>query len=386
VRTGWQGARQFSLPVRRNYKMTVKELLTKYKFKELSEKINYYDIPKTDIPSTENGAEEFNAIYKTLILENNYGIKKIKRTPSGGIKKHRHITFEYDIQILKNSIELTYIGPEGMHRWVFNGRPEGITGGDSFKEFKKICKKYDINLDNYAISNGKEVKETIEKPMIELYGVRDRIYINANHLDINSSYMAGIANAQPELKEVITDIYNKRKTNKVCKDILTHTYGYMQCKWCKVSLDENTKVPYAFAHLSKAAVEFNNRYIENLIKKLIASGRKVLATNTDGIWYTGEVYHDENEGKELGQWKNDHTNCQIRFKSKGCYEYIENDKYTPVVRGATKLDRMKERSEWEWGDIYQEECDIIKYKFDESVGIIAEHKLMNADVILFEEI
>jgi hypothetical protein len=366
--------------------MELRELKEKYKWAEPIRKVNYLNIPKNFIPSTEQGAREFNAIYECVVLKSPYKLRAITRTKSGGIHKHKSIRIQYDIQILKNSIELTYIGPEGMFRWIFNGRPEGITGGKSFTKFIKKCKEYGINLSDFAIKNGKEVKETIEDPMINLYGKTDKIYLNAHHLDINSSYMAGIAKAQPELKDVITDIYNNRKIDRECKDILTHTYGYMQCKWCQVDLGEEKKTSYAFAHLSKAAVAFNNRMIEDLMNRLEASGRKILATNTDGIWYQGEVFHDVDEGKELGQWKNDHINCQIRFKSKGCYEFIEDGKYSPVVRGRTRLDRVKERENWSWGDIYQEECDIVKYRFDPALGIVVEYEKINADIVLFEEI
>ena len=61
-----------------------------------------------------------------------------------------------------------------------------------------------------------------------------------------------------------------------------------------------------------------------------------------------EPYSDENMGRGLGQWKQDHEFVRIRFKSKGSYEYEEIDKetgeliYHPVVRGLTILERPKE--------------------------------------------
>ena len=75
--------------------------------------------------------------------------------------------------------------------------------------------------------------------------------------------------------------------------------------------------------------------MRELAKQLKDSGRMVLAYNTDGIWYCGEIYHGEGEGNGLGQWSNDHTNCTIRFKSAGSYEYIENGKYR--ISGRNKL-------------------------------------------------
>ena len=54
------------------------------------------------------------------------------------------------------------------------------------------------------------------------------------------------------------------------------------------------------------------------------------------------------------------------------YEFIEDGKYTPVVRGKTKLDRVKPRSEWQWGDIF-------KYDANELLKIVEDldtHKLI----------
>jgi hypothetical protein len=110
--------------------------------------------------------------------------------------------------------------------------------------------------------------------------------------------------------------------------------------------------------------------MRELAEKMKKSGRRILAYNTDGIWYVGDVYHDEGEGKGLGQWENDHINCKIRFKSAGSYEYIENGKYTPVQRGLTKLDSIKPRDEWQWGDIFSDEGKEITYTFVNEIGFI----------------
>lgn len=348
--------------------MKLEDIKNLYEHSAVERSPNYLNIPKTFIRASEDGIKEFNEIYQCVVLNNPYGLRKVERTPSGGIKSHKTIRFQYDVIDTKNSIELTYIGPEGMYRWILNGRPQGISGGQSFKRFIKKCKEKGIKLEDFAIMNGEEVKTQIESPKIHLYGRPERVYLNAHHLDINSSYMAGIAYAQPELYDVIKEIYDLRKVDKDCKDILTHTYGYMQSKWCQVTFEDGVKYPYAFAHLSLEAIAFNNRKIESLIDRLRKAGRHVIATNTDGIWYTGEIYHDEDEGVDLGQWKNDHTNCKIRFKSKGCYEYEENGSYYPVMRGRTRLDHKKDRSEWEWGDIFTSECDVVKCVFDEGKG------------------
>jgi hypothetical protein len=99
------------------------------------------------------------------------------------------------------------------------------------------------------------------------------------------------------------------------------------------------------------------------------AGRQILAYNTDGIWYAGEEYHGEGEGPELGQWGHDHRNCKIRFKSAGAYEFIEDGKYYPVIRGLTLLDKVKDRdTEWQWGDIFN--APEYGYYFDEDKGVV----------------
>lgn len=360
--------------------MTREEVFRTYNVSPNIRQINLLKINCYDLGGTEQSAKLFNEIYRLLIKECPYELGRIKRTKSGGIHIMRNIQLRYDICKKGNGIELIYLGKEGSLRFLFNSRPEGISGSKSFNEFKKICKQHGVDLAEFAISNGKEIKKDIESPKIELVGREKRIYCGAHHLDINSSYMAGIAKYEPKVKEVIEDIYNRRLDYKakkavfeslygtkyteidINKDILTHTFGYCQSEWCRLG-----GKGYALAHWSKAAIEFNNRMIEDLAAKLEASGRQILAYNTDGIWYKGEVYHDENEGNALGQWKNDHIDCQLRFKSKGAYEFIENGKYYPVVRGKTVLERVKPRENWVWGDIFNEECGVIKFYIDETL-------------------
>ena len=105
--------------------------------------------------------------------------------------------------------------------------------------------------------------------------------------------------------------------------------GFFQSKY--------SPVYYQFSHLSRAMIHDNNEWIREKVKRLVDYGCAPLLKNTDGIWYSGPLYHDEDEGSGLGQWKSDHINCTWRCKSKGCYEFIENGVYTPVARGVSKL-------------------------------------------------
>ena len=316
---------------------------------------------------TENGIENFNKIYMWLYKN----VKnRIKRTKSGGISYNK-INFKppmWDLTQGNTWISITYIDLDGVWRIQFrfeatekeNKRQQ--YGSQSFREFKKKCLSHGINLDKYKIDNGEEIKQEIERPLIKLanFAIRDNIFFNVHHIDFHNSYPAGLVNTHPEFKEVITELYEKRKQNEIYKAILNHSIGYMQSiKCCGAK----------WAHLSRDAINDNNKRIRELANKLKESGRTILSYNTDGIWYMGDIYHGEGEGKDLGEWENDHTDCKFRAKSAGSYEYIENGIYTPVVRGHTKLDDKKPREQWEWGDIYQPDAAVDCYMWIDGYGI-----------------
>ena len=70
----------------------------------------------------------------------------------------------------------------------------------------------------------------------------------------------------------------------------------------------------------------------------------------------------------MGEWHNDHINCTFRAKSSGSYEFIENGKYHPVVRGITNSSKKN----WEWGDIYTKKAEMVLFKFSEEEGVITD--------------
>ena len=123
--------------------------------------------------------------------------------------------------------------------------------------------------------------------------------------------------------------------------------------------------------MSKAGIDYNNKRLEELTQALLENGFMILSYNTDGIWYThpeGKVYHDSEEGKELGQWKNDHINCKFQAQSCAAYHFIENDKCTTVLSGMTRLDRVKPREEWAWDDLYSKDTKVAKIIFERHKG------------------
>lgn len=338
---------------------------------------NYVKIPLTRKLINNENIEWFNAVYQT-ILHAPEPWSKISRTKSGGISIRHINNFQYDLLALNHaSFELTILGPFGNFRILMGKEIDqkcDVTGRQAYLIFHDICTEMGIDLDNYAVDNGKDIKATMEKPMIALKkdSYRGVQFTGAHHLDLNNSYMSGIAEAFPDLRPAIEEVQRRRQEAKAAGDkntadkmkaILTHTYGFCQSQWCVVNGHG-----YAHANLSKAALDFNNNYIRDLAHKLESTGRRVIAYNTDGIWYVGDIYHDDREGTELGQWKNDHTNCKLRFRSSGAYEFMEDGKVTVVLRGVCELDKYQDRKDWQWGDLMGENARPLTFKFREGYG------------------
>lgn len=341
--------------------------LKKYVTANLTFKINYKFIPVNILVDS----EEWNQIYRWLY--NNTEYFKIQRTPSGGIAIGRDkLRFpSWDLKLSKSCGELTILGEGVMTRLQFRpsieeeSNEKKIYGNQAFKEFKNKCEEYGIHLADYysSVEEGKKAKSEIEMPIIKLSEDRVRNYTfnNVHHVDYHSSYPAGLVNTHPEFNPVIKYFFDRRKRRKINKAVLNYTIGYMQ----------SSNVNFRLSHLSRDAINDNNKRIRKLAKDIEASGeRYILAYNTDGIWYTGPIYHGPGEGADLGQWSNDHINCVWRAKSAGAYEFICDNKYKPVVRGKTNLDWIKPRSEWIWGDIYHCSQVIVKYTFVEGTGFI----------------
>lgn len=223
-----------------------------------------------------------------------------------------------------------------------------ITGTQGFKMIKtRLLEKSGIDLDFYALREGEgaEIKKTIPRLLIKANSlILDEVITEAHHVDFHSSFPAGLANNYPEFRPVIEEFYDGRKEHEEYKVALNSCIGYMQSIDC---------CDAKWAHLSKAAIEDNNKRLRELEKRLLMNGNQILAFNTDGIWYKGKMYHGEGEGSGLGQWENDHINCTIRFRTDGAYEFIEDNVYTPVVRGLTTYDIQVPREQWVWGDIYK---------------------------------
>ena len=336
---------------------------------------NYKKIPVVIIKTDEEGMNLINDIY--------FFIKEQKLHQIVWTKKHYISTDKkwfkgscWFVEKKTASLEITICHKLGYWRFQFrtppviNDNDDITTGTEAFRTFCKELEKDGVSLKNMVIDDGLEVKKTIQSPKIALeHDVITgpaKVYHNVHHIDFHSSHPAGMAKYYPELRPTIERIYKLKEElpkddpkRAMYKKILNSTWGYLQADFHGAR----------WAHIARDGIMDTNDRLLTLAAKLREAGRRVLAYNTDGIWYQGEIYHGEGEGDGLGEWSNDHINCDIRFKSKGAYEYMENGKNNAVTRGQTRLDRVKPRREWEWGDIFNKDAEPWCFAFDYEKGV-----------------
>ena len=342
--------------------------------------MNYLSIPRIPMKFTDANVALFN---KQVDYFESAKLPKLKRTLSGGIAKVSY-GYGWDVQkIGRSAFELTVTTWFSTYRLVLvnnvgaDGEATTITGRKSYVTMRREFQKDGIDLEDYAVPDGKEIKKTeIEPPMIMATEDLEfgKTYENVSHLDFHSSYPGGLARLHPGMRKTIERIYAKRKSSDKDAELklaLDASIGFFQSQYCKIGGHG-----YALANLARDAVNDNNERIRRVTKELIESGRTPLLYNTDGIWYAGEPLEaGEDYGPGVGRWENDHLALRFRAKSKGSYEFIDEDGYHPVVRGRTKYDEIKPRSEWTWGDIFK--CGGVEmYKLigDHVVKVYAEEE------------
>ena len=330
--------------------------LKELKHTDSTSRLNYLLIPVTTFDINEKGAKQFNKIYHWLQKQDLF---TLERTYSGGIKTGSHMKVPaWDIRRNKYCVELTVILEGWAWRIQFRTScPNKMSGRKAFSKFKRLLLRDGIDIEDYAIGNGPEIKKEIETYLIKPYHkfYIDKVFEKAHHIDFHSSFAGGLANTHPEFRKTLEWLYENREKDEINKNILNFSIGFMQsisgcgAKW---------------AHLSKDAIADNNARVLELAKRIEKSGRAVLLLNTDGIWYNGPIYHGAGEGKKLGQWENDHTRCKFRMASAGSYEFIEDGIYYPVIRGIPN----EEKTEWKWGDIYTTKAVPDLLSFNEEEG------------------
>lgn len=354
--------------------MDARRILERYESSPAVERANQMDIPVTAFPMTPKGAEEFNQIYRLLLSMN---LPKIQRGPSGGIRTARSVNRGecWDVRRISSCVEITALLDEGFFRFQF--RSEGdqkgfkIYGRTAFVEFSRRLLADGVDITLYQIDNGPEVKSTISPGVKRMCrpGYADVIWTcPVYHVDFHSSFPAGLAKTHPEFSKTIERIYAERNDpgkKDMNKAILNLSIGYMQSIGCCKA---------RWAHLSKDAIHDNNARVFDMHDRLIRNQYTPILINVDGIWYADELgrgpYHGEGEGYELGMWSTDHATTQFRAKSAAAYEYVEDGRYRAVMSGRSNLDRVKDRSEWEWGDIYRKLARPIEFSFVEGEGVV----------------
>lgn len=295
-------------------------------------------------------------------------------TPSGGLKKSNEMRLHgcYGFPKGSNMVKELVIYHKGLLGKVqcVKGRKDPDSGSkirygrDAFRIFNQTLLRHGVDLEDFAENDMEKalaIKRTIPSMMIWMDpDIIGKTLFDVHHMDLNSAFPSGMCVAYPQLRPAIEELYAKRKDKNDpehddMKNVLNMTWGYLQCY----------AVKFKWSAISKAALEWSNDFIEQKIALLRESGARVLGVNTDGIWYQKkELYHDADEGTWLCQWKHDHKFCRFRAKSAGGYEYVEDGEYHPVQRGQTKLEKIKPRELWEWGDLFDFKCKVVEPAWD----------------------
>ena len=350
--------------------------LQKYKHTEFSASINKNKIPVNHF--TFEQLEEFNNIYQ--YCRKNF--LKVNSTKSQGISTKITERFHERYFVVKGNqrFELVIICLEGCYRFLLQNKKKEdntISGQQACRSIYKTADEFGIDFSKYACSaeKGIEIKKQIESPHIKvlmptMLGLKVN---NVYHMDFKSSYASRICEKYPELRDMYETIYSRRKENDgYYKHVLTNSIGAWQSQYCVDYKSRRTVSPYQFSMLAKVAINGTRAKIEEKIIKLKKKGCIPLLTNTDGIWYYSDKgpYHDSEEGNKIGQWENDHVNCQFLMTSSGAYQYVEDGVCHSVVRGLCNLDANEpDRTKWKFGDIKMMN-NLLTYKFNEEIGVV----------------
>lgn len=349
-------------------------MLSNYESCPRTWKQNFINIPVNRLPINDEGVAEWNRIITYI---NSLNLPKIIRTPSHGICTiGAYNKYDcYDISGNMHVYELTLLTFKGCYRIQLRNDPiktkngKELNGPYALKYFKKLCEKHGINLDGYRVNNGVEIKnawkdeeEKIYKRLVYplSYDLKDKEIENVHHIDLCSGFQSGLMRAFPEFEKPCRELYSKRHEDESIKAIQVYSIGEM---W-------STRNGAQLINLAKGAIEENNRLLDDIICRLLETGRQPILVNTDGIWYTGEVYHDKTENHDLGGWRNDYINCKLRFRSANSYEFIHNGKYNVRLSGKSTYETIVPRQNWVWGDIYK--GAVISYKFDKETGLLSK--------------
>lgn len=337
--------------------------------------VNFYKLPyKTiDMSSRTLTKENIDTLnYYINELNNDELFKPLRRTKSGGIcveKDFLHSNpFQFDVISSTSKHIITVVSPEVSFKVYVgfvsekknNSKKDGRTPS---RRLIKACEDAGIDISKYANSkdDGAVAAKMIHKPDVRTVEAEiDKIYVgNIHHIDFHKFYPSGIVLLHPEFRKPFEVL--RKKKDKEALDIGTR---YLASKFAS----------YQYAVLVKDGINFMYQRFYEVEDALKKSGRTILANNTDGIWYQGEIYHGKYEGADFGEWENDYIDVkQIRFASTGLgkYEFITKEGvYVPRFKGQSTFEREKSRMEWEWGDIYKGSAVKIVYNYKDNKFVI----------------
>lgn len=351
-------------------------MIEKFPILELCQKYNwqwaYYDmldphwnfkkeVPLNNLGTFSEGMEAYNEVVKMVVdWAEKYNVPNTVMTkkcyPSRSRQGDENLVWKNSISWYRwDSRALSYlvILSHGYALRLIIGKDKKDTMGGNIAllQLSNELEKDGHNINDYATpyEEACEIKDNMPSPRKELtqFGkwMRGSYINNVHHIDLNSAYPSGIIESYPELTDTFTRLYNKRKENPKYKDIMNYSIGMMH----------SDVIHYKYVKLAYAALSHTRKELERITKEMAKhpDKYKIINYNTDGLFYTGDIYHDEYEGNNLGQWKHDHINVTASFKSAAAYEYYENGKWDVVYSGWTSLDAIKKREDWDKGDIYK---------------------------------
>ena len=177
-------------------------------------KLNQFHTRPTYFKLNIENSQIFNEIYFKLRDSN---LNKIIRTDSGAISTApvNEINNRYAWDCIKTStfVRLTII--LGSHIYVISigkgniNKEKDIRPIDAWLTFISELKNDGIDINDYIIDNGAQVKETIKKPLIWVDpNDINKTFINAHHIDYHNSYPAGLCNKYQEFTKTCVRLYN----------------------------------------------------------------------------------------------------------------------------------------------------------------------------------
>lgn len=336
---------------------------------------DFHKWPQGNIINTLN---EFNTILQLIYT---HKISRVELTQNGHYPKRAYgNSYAWTKTPTTNTFEIVLVYCGRIYKFIFwpgrfDKETTKVSGRMALNKFRKEAGNLAASFELTNNADVAEVKKQIEKPKICLAPVvkllGDHTFEAGEdwtifHLDIHSAYPAGIAATTPQLKDYFMKLYERKEAGDPdAKLIMNAGIGAMQ------SLKLSGR---RYPELSRRAIEWTNKELERMTSILHLLNCSILAYNTDGIWVASRdgLPQLPDIGPALGQWDIDHVVEKIRFKSAGAYEYIENGQYKAVIRGRTRLDNIKTREDWQWGDIFHHDAVLIKYCYNPTSGLIEE--------------